>query len=515
MFAPDVFESRNVRKHDRFQFEVKLNHEFRENRPHEQYRVETFFFLPNNLDINSHTYTKADFYRDRLLYLRFRTPRFSLVSLSDSENRRSPLNRIDEKLRVLEHSPTREAADSLEYEIKLLGCVLKSTFRDHLALVYRSFFQCTAEGNSGAAATDCQAFLTTFVSRTREILEVYRGFAERIANASKGSLHLRSAFLFTDEYISLLFEWRCLNLLKWIASFPHLEHLAPDVAGLENLVQEESAYRKERYPQSMISKVGDNELFLFRFSVLKKYVAGVLYLNVRLVEEGKGLQEMALALSAGIAMLFATAIAFYYQRIYGTLSLSFFTALVVSYMFKDRIKALLQGYLQRALSRTLFDQALQIFHSFKGERIGRCREAVAFVDEERLDPRVLKLRDRDHLTEIENDWRREKILRYVRDITIHTTRPWSGSSRKNGLTDIFRFNIRNLLEKMNEADATLLYLKDGRVESLEARRVYHVNLVLKIVHGSLIQYERIRLVLTQEGIKRLEPVAIEEITDAK
>jgi len=507
--AEDSGGSPHVSKHDRYQFEIKLNHEFKDKARQERYRVETFFFLPNNLDINRNTYGKKEFYRDRLLYLRFRTPRFSLASLVDPDNRRSPLNRVGERLDAFERSSHRTNADSLEYEIKLLGCIFKSTVRDHLARVYPSFFPCPSKEDPRTVSSECETLLGDFASRCRDVLSRYRGFRERFLGLGQ-SPRLELTYLITDEYMSLLLEWRCLQLLGWIASFPYSEKLVQQARIIEKLVEDETSYRKVHYPDSTLAKVGDNELFLFRFGVLKKYVAGVLHLNVRLVEEGRGIQQLAFALSAGVAMLFATTIAFYYQRIYGTLSLTFFVALVVSYMFKDRIKALLQGYLQSLLSRTLFDQAMQIFHSFRGNRIGVCREVVSFVEEAGLDPHVLRLRNRDHLTEIENDWRLEKILRYVREITIDTTQVWVGASRKNGLTDILRFNIRNFLEKMDEPNKSLLYLQDGRVEHLQAMRVYHVNLVLKILHGSRIQYERIRLVLTQEGIKRVESVVLEE-----
>jgi hypothetical protein len=206
-------------------------------------------------------------------------------------------------------------------------------------------------------------------------------------------------------------------------------------------------------------------------------------------------------------MLFATAVAFYYQKIYGTLSLGFFGILVVSYIFKDRMKALAQARLQSWLSRNLFDQSTDIRDPYDGQPIGTCREAVGFVPEARVDPLVSKLRNREHLTEIENTWRAEKVIHYVKDITLSSRRFVKHHTRKTGITDIVRFNLRNFLLKMDEPETELATLKGGRSVSVRGARVYHVNLVLRLLSETETRYERIRLVLNRDGIQRIEPVA--------
>jgi hypothetical protein len=246
--------------------------------------------------------------------------------------------------------------------------------------------------------------------------------------------------------------------------------------------------------------------------VLKKFVANILHFTVETVEGSKGLQEAALAMAAGIAMVFATAVAFYYQRTYGTLSLSFFFALVVSYMFKDRIKALCQNYFLKALSKNIFDQATSIYDHFNGEKIGVCRQSCHFTSEKDLDPVVLKLRNRDHITEIENDWRSERVLYYARDIELKSRDLVRAQSRKTGITDIVRFNVRNFLSKMDEPSTDLYYIENGESRTMRADRVYHVNVVIKFTSDEEVRYERIRLVLTRQGLKRIEPVSSETVS---
>jgi hypothetical protein len=127
------------------------------------------------------------------------------------------------------------------------------------------------------------------------------------------------------------------------------------------------------------------------------------------------------------------------------------------------------------------------------------------MPEKKVDPEVQILRNRDHITEIENTWRTEKVLHYVKEITL-SPRTIDRHSRKTAMTDIARFNVRHFLLKMDEPQTELFVLSGDRSEAVPGARVYHVNLVIKFTDAARVRYERVRLVLDQDGIKRLEPV---------
>src|SRR5262245_56796298 len=120
-----------VRQHDRYQFELKLGYDLRERPQNDRYRVDTYIFLPENLHVNETTYSKKQFYRDLLLYIRFRTAEFTLESLAEPGNSRSPLERIPKKRDALAAASTAGAEESLDYELRLLGCVFKNALRSH------------------------------------------------------------------------------------------------------------------------------------------------------------------------------------------------------------------------------------------------------------------------------------------------------------------------------------------------------------------------------------------------
>ena len=56
---------------------------------------EFYFFIPAALQIDPHTYSKEQFYKDRTNLIRFKTPEFSFYDLINKNNQQSPLMRID------------------------------------------------------------------------------------------------------------------------------------------------------------------------------------------------------------------------------------------------------------------------------------------------------------------------------------------------------------------------------------------------------------------------------------
>lgn len=490
-----------LRRHDDYHVEVKLGYDLNRSRRKDLYTVEYFFFLPDNLDVNPSTYTKTQFHRDLLLHIRFKAPELSLAALADASNERSPLCKIREKLENLRRDPTPYNATVLEYELKLLGCTLKDALSAHLRGLKKAL-----GANGTPAAPDgvkASGILSDAVENSRAVAKGFRAFREGFEDAAVPPA-LKASYAFVDEYASILIEGYAHQMMVLLQG-PKGAGLGGGLKALAGLVREELEHRRARGYPSMVDEAKDNETFVFRLGVLKKFVSGALHLSVRTDKEGKGIEELGLALGAGVAMVFASGIAYYYQKTYGTLSLYFFIALVISYMFKDRIKAMAQSYFLRLRSDRVMDLATDLFDPFSRERIGECRELVHFVPESKVDPVVTRLRDRDHITEIENAWRSEKVMHYLKEIELYPRR-LNEHSRKTGLTDIARFDLRRFLLKMDEPRREVFLLKGERSETVPATRVYHVNMIIKFTDSEKIRYERVRMVLDQDGIKRLEPV---------
>ena len=244
---------------------------------------------------------------------------------------------------------------------------------------------------------------------------------------------------------------------------------------------------------------------------LKKYMENVLFLDTRTRREGEVLEHTLFGIAAGVSMLFATAVLFISQSLYGTLSMPVFVALVIGYMFKDRIKELLRVYFSRAASGFLFDHKTKIYRDPQTV-IGECRESFDFVDEATVPARIMKIRDRDHITEIESDWLREDVMRYRKRTKLSSKAVSDAYSEfeTHGINDIMRFNIADVTQHMGDPRKELYVLDKDDYRRIKAERVYHLNMILRYGGNDQVRYKRLRIVLNRRKIKRIETVLVED-----
>lgn len=113
----------------------------------------------------------------------------------------------------------------------------------------------------------------------------------------------------------MLIEERAHEILQLIQDRTE-DPLARSAGTLSAMIQEEVSYRRGRGYPSLVDERHENETLVFRLSVLKKFMGSVLDLTVKKREEDRGLEQVLLAMGAGVAMLFATGVAFYYQSLW-------------------------------------------------------------------------------------------------------------------------------------------------------------------------------------------------------
>ncbi|MEX6223867.1 hypothetical protein AB6F55_02965 [Providencia hangzhouensis] len=85
----------------------------------------------------------------------------------------------------------------------------------------------------------------------------------------------------------------------------------------------------------------------YRRNLLKKYINRYLYLEIRHKRGLPLLLHSIYGIAAAISMIFATLIAFLWQGKYGALSANLFLAMVIGYIFKDRLKEIGREQLYR------------------------------------------------------------------------------------------------------------------------------------------------------------------------
>ena len=510
----DIFDSR-IKLHDRHRFEIKLDIDL-DAAARSSYEVETYFFVPRALNVGPHNYKKENFYNSSQRYIRFRTPKMSLGKVCDPALATSPLNRVRQDLsRVLAGDGGQELSDKICGEFRLLGCIIRGELRDYVKIFVDGLV------TYGGAVPAAQRRL--FVG---EGLENFLGDLKRLETALSSlkaevsdpavPLKIRETAAFFDEYVSLLLEEYLTSLLEALRGNPGARERFADVErGVLAIVTAQSRYRQAMKYPSVLTPGSSNETIIYRRGVLKKFISSVLYLKAEF-SEWEGLTQVFFGLAAGSAMLFAVLVTLFFQQRYAMNSMPFVLAVVISYIFKDRIKDWLKLLFSKSLTRWISDRKIDILDSAGGgERIGLLKEAVTFISDKNLPPDIARLRRIDNITSVDEEGKPERVFKYKKEIILYPEVIIKSHERRRDLNDIMRFNVRELIAQADDAAVDYPYVDaaTGDVRVAACSRVYHLNLVLKYSYfdrdGQVtIHYERIRIVINKDGIVRLEEVKV-------
>lgn len=489
----------NVKRHDRYQVELKVAYPLVGKGRRKEYEFDLYLFAPLSLGVRRENYSKDQFYADLQSYLRLTTPEVALHEFRDGEE--SP----HAKLRaVMESAAFREGgAPPKNYEpaVKLYCSILKGAVRGECWAILQLDDEEERERR-----------LARLVEELEDVTRTYRGlrpFVEQEGVAQRST----DVYDFGDEWLSLLIE----DYGYWL-----VEDLRGKGVGLaatrplRRFIDEEVRYREARGYPSVTDEDGDNELPIFRRGVLKKFIASILFLRTEVRTEGAFLREVMFGVAAALAMIFATAVAFATQTIYGALTPAFFVALVVSYIFKDRLKELLRSFFQKRIRGFLFDQRTKV-EDADGRPVGECRESFNFVDERRLPAKVRELRDTQYITNIEGRWRGEQVMIYRKRMkldakAVDATYP---DYDVPGITDIMRLRVTEFLSRMDDPTKELFVMDDEGYQRIKGVRVYYLNLIVQLRGDGRTMLLRYRVVLTRRGIKRIEQVGLPEEAAAK
>jgi hypothetical protein len=485
-----------IRVRDRHQFEIKLHYPISRKSAVAAYDLECYIFVPNGLGMNRSNYSKAKFYDDLQTHIRFKTPSVPLTAIAGGKD--SPLAKLAASADALQECDNNAKFENFEYQLKLFCCILQSSLRDFIVYIGET-----------TNPDDRGRLVQQYLHATTATIDSYRTVRSKISlPAAPG--RAGAIYAFGDEYISLLVERNCYNLLKQLCKTDTMGPRA-NQREIMDLIAQEVRYRKcQRYPSIPTDK-NDNEQLIFRRNVLKKYMHNVLFLYTRTRDEGKVIMHGLFGVAAGISMLFATMVLFLSQSIYGPLTLQVFLALVVGYMFKDRIKEMLRLYFSRKVSTVLFDHRTRIYSS-PHQPIGHCRESFDFVDESKVPGPIMKIRNRDHMTEIDSNWESENVLRYRKRIKL-SSRAISAAYHdidRNGINDIMRFNIAEFTRRMGNPRKELFVMDEVDFRKVKAERVYHLNMILRYGGDDRVRYKHFRIILNRRKIKRIETVSVED-----
>ena len=216
-----------------------------------------------------------------------------------------------------------------------------------------------------------------FMALTGQLLGQFREIEKSLLEPTILTEYHR-VFLLCDEYLSLLVEDSCCRLAYSIGRRKLTGH-AKLAKKLYAGARDELDYRIDNAYRSIPDGKGNNEALVYRRKTLRTYIESLYYMTTENKPDSRLARELLLSMAAGIAMVFATAAAFFAHVHYDNWTSTFFVILVISYMFKDRIKALTQDYLKSRGQRLFFDFRNTIRSQVTGKPLGVQLESFGFV----------------------------------------------------------------------------------------------------------------------------------------
>ncbi|MCK4936317.1 MAG: hypothetical protein KAR84_05635, partial [Elusimicrobiales bacterium] len=189
--------------------------------------------------------------------------------------------------------------------------------------------------------------------------------------------------------------------------------------------------------------------------------------------------------------------------------------IVVSYVFKDRIKDWLKVLFSKSMVKWISDRQVEILDPLNNKKIGVLKEAFSFISNSSVPGDISKIRNVDNITSIDEDGKPERIFKHEKKVTIFPGKVLKFHERRKDISDIMRFNISGFTAHADDSFVNHRYLipESGDVKTAICPRVYHVNVVVKYIcqsagHEEKINYDRIRIILSKDGIARIEDVKI-------
>jgi hypothetical protein len=503
MMGPQPLFQNRLDIHDRKQFEIKLEYQPSGTDPSSKYLVDAYLFLPASLNVDEDTYPRADFYADIHNYVRLKTPILDFEEILTADH--SPLVRLEEKVQLGLFKPETE----LVYEAKMLSCVFRGCLR-RFARDLSEWCDLVA----GAGESPPQPLLDVrareSVVQVRTMFERFRALTRALSTRYSVEEKTRASLRLVDEYLSLSVEQ---FFRKAVADMDRVPRTVPYTEVRKELMAQvisDEAYRKENKLSSVLSPTGDNEEYMHRIGFLKKFCMNILFLKIRREQRRKGYEEAAFAIAAGVAMAFATAVAFAAQLRVPQASLNFFLVLVVGYMMKDRIKEGLRRIFANYGSKHLFDRTTLISDPVTKDEIGVCKEKVDYNRAVVVPKDIEALRRTDDFVTVSQGELAETVIRYQKQIVLESELlPTMGGGMAGGVTDIIRLNIDRLLRDMDDPEYAIEYvdMEDFSVGRVKAAKSYQVDLAFRFAvdDGDIkkTSVQLVRLVLDRNGIKRM------------
>lgn len=492
IYHPTMIDTR-IKIHDKFSVEFKIGFftSQKENKTNE-FKINTWIFVPNGLDINRHTYSKEQFYSDIKSNVRLITPIYSLKSILTVG--KGPFKRLNKAIEALLNNPDEANSENYTYQVKMLLCIIKSALRE-------SNDQILSERDK---KQNVLPLIEELEKDITQITALYRNIRDRLLKETIISDELKEYSLFGDEYLSDLVENNVYCLLDSLKNSSEYSSIQDKLLGV--LKSEAKNRELMRYSGPKEDKPEHNSLILIKRSLLKKFIESDLFLQRIKKADGLLMREVYYSIAAGVAMIFATVISFIATQRFGNFTSTLFVVLVISYMFKDRIKEMIRIYFSSKLDKKYFDWKWDV--SLRGRKIGQIREAFDFISQEKVPEKIINLRKKTPLVKAENKVYDEKVILYRKRLVLSKDDLEQYKEyHLSGINDIIRFNLTSFTKKMDNSTTPIHLLdEEAGFKTIIGNRVYALYFIIECQSENETYYKSYRLLFNRNGISDVREI---------
>jgi hypothetical protein len=370
----------------------------------------------------------------------------------------------------------------------MFAAIFKSALRDHAAHLrsVRSF------DTAGYLVDD-------YVSSSSLVLSKFRDLY-KIIDVPTVTDKTRRLFRLCDEFMSHVVELRTIRIIRAIDASDHAESYAAAREDLMGLIVQEHKYKvSQGYGVMKNEEVHDRSLIYHR-GMLKKFIESDLYINLKKKKDGVAVEQIMYSIAAGVAMIFATGVAWYTQMKYGNITWPLFVVLVVSYMLKDRIKELMRYYFAHKLGNKYFDKKAEV--TIGDRRVGVLKEGFDFISYEHTPQEVKDMREKASSIADETRIIEEKILLYRKYLALED-KALQGNAEYPlaGINEIMRLHLNRFAQKMDNPTIPIdTFDADGNVITIQVQKSYYINIVFQLQHDGTVEYHHFRITMTRDGV---------------
>ena len=458
----------------------------------DDFSVNAWVFVPNSLDINHENYGKKQFYRDIKSNVRLMTPVYLLKEIADESS--LPLTSLKKALEAVAAGAEQSDVDAYQYHLKMFSAIFKSSLRNH-AMHIRATRLLSAS----------LYLVEDYAGNAALVLERFRALY-RLIDIPTVSDKIRGYFRLCDEFMSHSLDVQTIRIIKKMDSAPDADALAGARKDLTDLIRKERAYKTMAEYGMLDGDDRHDRQLVYHRGMLKKFVESELYIHLSKKRDGVAIEQLYYSIAAGVAMIFATAVAWFTQVKYGNITWPLFVVLVVSYMLKDRIKDLMRYYFAHKLGNKYYDKRAKV--TIGKTRVGEIKEGFDFISLGQTPPEVMKLRERASSVEDESHVFDEKVMLYRKHLTIDDVALKGMDDYPiTGLNEIMRLHLTRFTHKMDNPKISIDTLDaDGNIKSMSVRKTYYINIVFQLQHDGETEYHHFRVVMSRDGVIQVKEI---------